>query len=80
MIPRKDHGRPEIIDVEGKDLKIQENLEAYEEVPDQDQPRTGTSWVVTPKLADDKDAFKARLVCPGDQENLSLLTDSPTCS
>ena len=80
MIPRREHNRPEIIKAKMTELAIWKDLNVYEVVPDEGQPRIGTCWVVTPKVKDGKNGYKARLVCRGDQEAVNVPTDSPTCS
>ena len=80
MIPRKEHNKPEIVNAKMKELSIWKELKVYEEVNDEGQPRIGTCWVITPKIIDGKDSYKARLVCRGDQEEVNVPTDSPTCS
>ena len=52
----------------------------YEEVRDVGQPRIGTIWVITPKIIKGAHSYKAGLVCRGDLEEVSVPTDSPTCS
>ena len=80
MVPRKDHSKPEIIKAKMKELKMWDDLEVYEEVPFVGQPCIGTCWIITPKVIDGEDTYKARLVCRGDQEEINVPTDSPTCS
>ena len=80
MIPRKEHSKPEIIQAKMKELNTWKELQVYEEVIDDGQGRIGTCWVITPKVIEGKDSFKARLVCRGDQEQVVVPTDSPTCS
>jgi hypothetical protein len=78
MVPRKDHSKPEIIKAKMKELKMWDDLEVYEEVPFVGQPLIGTCWIITPKVIDGEDTYKARLVCRGDQEEINVPTDSPT--
>ena len=80
MIPRREHNKPEIIKAKLKELNTWTELKVFDEVPDVGQPRIGTCWVITPKVINGVDSFKARLVCRGDQEEVSVPTDSPTCS
>ena len=80
MIPRKDHGKPGIIEAKMKELNSWKDLEAYEEVLYDGQSCIETIWLVTEKVINGQVGYKARLVCRGDQENVEVPTDSPTCS
>ena len=80
MIPRKEHNKPEIIKAKLKELSSWKDLGVYEEVSDVGQSRIGTIWVITPKIINGAPSYKARLVCRGDLEEVSVPTDSPTCS
>ena len=76
MVPRIDHGMPEIVAAKQKELDTWKEMEVYEEVPDVGQSCIQTNWIVTEK----ENGFKARLVVRGDQEDSYLQSDSPTCS
>ena len=53
------------------------SFEAFELVPDEGQPRLGSSWVITEKPSTST-GVKARLVIHGNQEECPSPTDSPT--
>ena len=89
MIPRKDHKKPQIIKAKLKELNTWAELKVFDEVPDTryqvpdtmyQVPKIGTCWIIIPKVINSVDSFKARLVCRGDQKEVSVPTDSPTCS
>ena len=77
MVPRREHGRPEIIEAKKKELEIWKEMGVYEPVPDIGQACIQTSWVITEK---EDPPYKARLCARGDQEMCNVKGDSPTVS
>ena len=63
-VPRKEHGRPEVIEAKKKEFENLQNYETFEEVSDEGQERITRRWVITKKTAWDgqKQDWKAWLV------------------
>ena len=45
----REHGKPEVIEAKGKDIKNLETYEAFEEIDDEGQETIGSRWIVTEK-------------------------------
>ena len=70
-----------IVDAKGAELEKFCTNKVYEEVPDEGQKTVGVRWVITKKIKNTGNVYKARLVALGYQEkNQSIRSDSPTCS
>lgn len=76
-IPRHMHHDSECVEAKEKELKNWDQFGAYQEVPDEGQPRINTNWVLVRKGTG---LVKARLCVRGDQEpnQDAIRTDSPT--
>ena len=80
LIPNKEHSRDDCIEAKHKELESWKKFEAYREVEDSGQDRLSHRWVLLEKEIDGKRFVKARLVCGGFEETISIQSDSPTGS
>ena len=70
-----------IVDAKEAELEKFCTNKVYEEVPDEGQKTIGVRWVITKKIKNTRNVYKARLVALGYQEkNEAIRSDSPTCS
>ena len=70
-----------VVDAKEKELRSLIKNDVFEEVDFDAQKTISTRWVFTEKIVNDKRVVKARLVARGfEEKDLSLRTDSPTCS
>ena len=78
FIPRKDWGKPFVIEAKEKEIQNFDKYKAYKTVRDEGQPRLTSGWIITEKLYGDVVGCKARLVVHGNQEKYDVRSDSPT--
>ena len=74
QVPKSQHSDPKCIVAKQEELQKLKDFDVYEEVEFCGQPCISTRWVVTRK----GEAFRARLVARGFQEEEEVRTDSPT--
>ena len=72
-LPVREHGKPEVIEAQNKEIKNLETYETFEEIDDVGQETIGSRWIVTEKEKHDgqKQNYKARLVAKSFQEKRS---------
>ena len=81
LVPKEDHGKPEIQEAMQAEIKKFKDFEAIEEVEDEGQFRIPIRWVISEQKEDGKgQPYKARLCMRGDREKgkESIRSDSPT--
>ena len=79
-VPRKEHGKNEVIAAKEKEVENLKKYGTFEEMEDEGKEKITSRWVVTKKTKQDgqKEDFKARLVARGFQEMGDPQSDSPT--
>ena len=71
----------EILEEKLKELESWKENKVYKEVKDKGQKTLFIRWVISQKMKEGKQVWKARLVVRGfKEEGENLVTDTPTCS
>ena len=79
-VPKKDHGKKEVIEAKEREVSNLKDFDTFEEVAEEGQKKVGSRWVITKKEKQDgqKTDYKARIVAKGFHEEEKPQSDSPT--